>query len=327
MREHLGYFGPLWRWASLGLIFVCARELLSPSPKAVEGTLLLLVIGLALFSYEIYRRLFPRSVTRNGTSFDLYKRGRHLGSFDFELSQGWRAQRASRDLIRWTAISVLVMCGGVGTALSDGSSRKGLAVFAFGALSLAALLHDRLRLSTLIAPTEDDVVTITLLKSDAQALLHTGTRASGGQAHVRSEPHAEASPSPSSVIALRKTADTGTFARYQPFDDNREVIVRRGRELGHDYGLSMRRRAVKVGGVDFELVTYQQILSPPVQVPGQPSLADSGQYRPISEVLYLPDAEVLIRREPNGFSSAELELILQAITPAAIPAARRQASR
>jgi hypothetical protein len=37
-------------------------------------------------------------------------------------------------------------------------------------------------------------------------------------------------------------------------------------------------------------------------------------YKPESEVLYLPDAEVLIRREPSGFSNAEVEEILAAIS-------------
>ena len=47
-----------------------------------------------------------------------------------------------------------------------------------------------------------------------------------------------------STIALMKTADTGTFARYVPFDDQREVIVRRGRELG----FPIRLRALAAQG-------------------------------------------------------------------------------
>ena len=51
-----------------------------------------------------------------------------------------------------------------------------------------------------------------------------------------------------STIELKKTADTGTFARYVPFDDQREVLVRRGKELGFQYGLEQSRRMVRVKG-------------------------------------------------------------------------------
>jgi len=34
----------------------------------------------------------------------------------------------------------------------------------------------------------------------------------------------------------------------------------------------------------------------------------------VSEVLFLPDAEVLIRRAPDGFTDAEVEKILAAIS-------------
>jgi hypothetical protein len=119
-----------------------------------------------------------------------------------------------------------------------------------------------------------------------------------------------------STIELKKTADTGTFARYVPFDDQREVIVRRGKELGFQYGAELSRRTVKVKGGEFALVKYQAILSPPPMRPGQqPMSAEAAKnYKPISDVLVLPDAEVLIRREPGGFTDAELEKILAAIT-------------
>lgn len=119
-----------------------------------------------------------------------------------------------------------------------------------------------------------------------------------------------------STIALKKTADTGTFARYTPFEDRREVIVRRGRELGASYGGELGRRTVKVKGGAVPLVKYQAILSPPPLKPGgKPMSAEAAKhYKPISEVLVLPDAEVLIRRDPDGFTDAEVDTILAAIS-------------
>ncbi len=119
-----------------------------------------------------------------------------------------------------------------------------------------------------------------------------------------------------STIELAKTADIGSFARYVPFGDRREVIVRRGKELGFWYGFELGRRKVKVEGGEFELVKYQNRLSPPPLLPGQQRLSGAAarQYEPITEVLFLPDAELLIPREPDGFTDAEVEKILAAIS-------------
>jgi hypothetical protein len=119
-----------------------------------------------------------------------------------------------------------------------------------------------------------------------------------------------------SIITLTKTADTGSFARYVPFGDTREVIVRRGKELGFRYGFEQSRRMVQVRGGEFALVTYQELLSPPPLLPGQEPLSAGAvkQYEPVFEVLFLPDAEVLIPREPNGFTDVEVERILGAIS-------------
>jgi len=38
------------------------------------------------------------------------------------------------------------------------------------------------------------------------------------------------------------------------------------------------------------------------------------RYQPESEVLFLPDAEVVLRREPDGFSDREVEVILGKIS-------------
>lgn len=119
-----------------------------------------------------------------------------------------------------------------------------------------------------------------------------------------------------SAIELPKTANTGSFARYVPFGDRREVIVRRGKELGVRYGFEQGRRMVQIQGGEFALVTYQNLLSPPPLVPGQEPLSAEAakQYEPVFEVLFLPDAEVLIPREPSGFTDAEVERILGAIS-------------
>jgi hypothetical protein len=127
----------------------------------------------------------------------------------------------------------------------------------------------------------------------------------------------EAKPMPGkSRIALKCTADGDTFARYVPFGDQREVIVRRGKEMGFNYGSEKSRRMVTIKGHKFPLVRTQAILSPPPMHPGQKPMSKEAakNYKPESEVLYLPDAEVLIRREPQGFSSAEVEKILAAIS-------------
>ena len=128
---------------------------------------------------------------------------------------------------------------------------------------------------------------------------------------------ADKAPMPTrSRLNLKCTADTGTFARYVPFADAREVIVRRGREMGFRYGAEMSRRTVTVKGVEFTLVRYQAILSPPPMRPGQkPMSAEAAKhYKPESEVLRLPDAEVLLRRAPDGFSDEEVQKILEAIS-------------
>jgi len=119
-----------------------------------------------------------------------------------------------------------------------------------------------------------------------------------------------------SIIELPKTADTGSFARYVPFGDTREVIVRRSSELGFPYGFVLSRRMVKVAGGEFELVKYRNLLSPPPLVPGQEPLSAEAakHYAPVVEVLFLPDAEVLIPREPDGFTDAEVAKILAAIS-------------
>ena len=60
---------------------------------------------------------------------------------------------------------------------------------------------------------------------------------------------------------------------------------------------------VQVRGGEFALVTYEDLLSPPPLLPGQePMPAEAAKpYGPLFEVFYLPDAEVLIPREPDGF--------------------------
>ncbi len=115
-------------------------------------------------------------------------------------------------------------------------------------------------------------------------------------------------------LLLPITYDNGTFARFVPFGDAREVIVRRGKEIGScSYGLEQSRRTVTLGGLEVPVVRYQAILSPPVLPPGAAPIVDEGQYRPISDVIHLPDAEILVRRKPGGFSDTEMERILAAI--------------
>jgi len=105
------------------------------------------------------------------------------------------------------------------------------------------------------------------------------------------------------------------FARLVPFNDGREVIVRRGSELGFAYGMASPRPPVVLAGIRVPVVHYLAILSPPVLAPGaKPMSAEAAAaYQPESDVYYLPDADLMIRRVPMGFSDAEVAKILAAI--------------
>lgn len=115
-------------------------------------------------------------------------------------------------------------------------------------------------------------------------------------------------------IDLPKIADTGVFARYVPFGDKREVIVRRGTELGHHYGFEKATRRVRISGTEYEVVTYEGILSPPPLRPGQAPNPEADElYHPTYDVLYLPGVEAMIPRRPKGFVDSEVQKILQSI--------------
>ena len=112
-------------------------------------------------------------------------------------------------------------------------------------------------------------------------------------------------------------ANTGTFARYQPFSDDRQIIVRRGAGLGHDYGLRHPdERHVAISGIDVTITSHTQTLSPPTLDPGdEPLTSDAAaRYRQAYDVLWLPDAEVMIPRSPEGFTDHEVEQIISTIT-------------
>lgn len=115
-------------------------------------------------------------------------------------------------------------------------------------------------------------------------------------------------------IALPSTVDTGNFARFVPFGDGREVIVRRGRETGFHYGFEQSRRRVKLVGGEFDLIKYEGMISPPIMMAGQSPGGDD-DYHPVSDVLYVPGVEALIPRRPvrRGFTDDEVERILAAI--------------
>ena len=117
-------------------------------------------------------------------------------------------------------------------------------------------------------------------------------------------------------IAFPSTADSGKFARYAPFGDGREMIVRRGASTGYHYGFEKVKRRVKLEGGEFDLVTYESLLSPPALIPGQAVIPDAGDnYGPVYDVLYLPEVEVMIPRRPvkRGFTDAEVGQILKGI--------------
>src|SRR5687768_9992377 len=91
-----------------------------------------------------------------------------------------------------------------------------------------------------------------------------------------------------------------SFTRCVPFADGREVIVRRGAALGHDYGLPVGERTVSIGGSSVVLSRYRQLLSPPPLRPGEVPMSpqQAQNYTPESEVVRTAGMEVLIRRTP-----------------------------
>jgi uncharacterized protein (DUF952 family) len=116
-------------------------------------------------------------------------------------------------------------------------------------------------------------------------------------------------------IDLPVAFESPVFARHVPFGDGRQVIVRRGSELGFDYGLPEPQRPITLHGIEVPVVRYRSILSPPVFAPGQAPMSReaAAAYQPVSDVYFLPDADLLVRREPAGFDDGEVARILAAI--------------
>lgn len=119
-----------------------------------------------------------------------------------------------------------------------------------------------------------------------------------------------------SRIDLPRAAGNEHFARFVPFGDGREIVVLRGKELGKHHGLPQGSRRVRIERWELPLERSMTQLSPPPLMPGQQPMSwqAAKRYQPEMEVLYLPDAEVLIHREPDGFSDAEVQKIVAAIT-------------
>jgi len=141
---------------------------------------------------------------------------------------------------------------------------------------------------------------------------------SGLPAHAPVSPLPAQRPLPpalTSRIDLPNSAAGKSFARLVPFGDGREVIVRRDGATAH-YGLEQGQRLVAIAGHEFLVVRYVALLSPPVLRPGEAPMSPEAarSYKPEYDVLYLPDAEVLIPREPRGFSDAEVGRILAAVS-------------
>ncbi|MCB9555273.1 MAG: hypothetical protein H6707_04160 [Deltaproteobacteria bacterium] len=115
-----------------------------------------------------------------------------------------------------------------------------------------------------------------------------------------------------SQLQLPCTFDNGRFARFVPFGDGREVIVRRGSERGFDYGLPQGEREVELAEERFTVTRYVALLSPPLARPGSPAI-DPARFKPEVEVLRLPDAELMLPRQPDGFSDDEVAQIFAAV--------------
>ena len=110
-------------------------------------------------------------------------------------------------------------------------------------------------------------------------------------------------------VVWRKTFDSGSFARFQVL--GKEVVVRRGVELGYHYGgLKTCEREVTLGGKTHVLKTFRLVLSPPALGQTQQPVTETGQYRPEYDVLFLCGAEVMFPRRPSGFSDEEMVVLL-----------------
>ncbi|MEO0869543.1 MAG: hypothetical protein AAFY17_14120 [Cyanobacteria bacterium J06642_11] len=119
-----------------------------------------------------------------------------------------------------------------------------------------------------------------------------------------------------SIIDIEGVSSNQTFARGRPFGDEREVIVRRGDEMGKRFDFELHRRPLQLGGQSVEVIRFRTILSPPPHTPGQALMHDVGQYQPEYDMIVLSDAEITIPRLPNGsrsFSDQEVEQIVQRI--------------
>ena len=89
------------------------------------------------------------------------------------------------------------------------------------------------------------------------------------------------------------------------------MVLRCGKELGHNYGTPLSRRTIEVTGISYTLIRYRALLSPPPATPRLPPLAADAldAYRPEYEVLCLPEHEVLFPRLPQGFTDDEVDAI------------------
>ncbi len=147
------------------------------------------------------------------------------------------------------------------------------------------------------------------------------TRRVAGSAIAARFPLAAVAQAPDELAPIRSRFDLPVdsegpkFARLVPFEDGREVIVRRESELGFNYGMGSPRPAVTLHGIRVPVIHYVSILSPPVLAPGAKPMSReaAAAYQPECDVYYLPDADLMIRRVPKGFSDAEVAKILAAI--------------
>jgi hypothetical protein len=116
-------------------------------------------------------------------------------------------------------------------------------------------------------------------------------------------------------LAFAAVQEAPGFARYRPFNDEREILLRRGggaREIRLDPPFVSAMGPARIGPFVVEVVRMQQVLSPPVMEPGRPP-TNPEDYRPVDDILLLPDGELLIRRSPRGFSDMEVSRILAGI--------------
>jgi len=105
-------------------------------------------------------------------------------------------------------------------------------------------------------------------------------------------------------------ADPRDNASYQPFDDGREIRIRRDDATYRSGGLSAGQQTIVIGDREVVLRRFRWVLSPPALAPGQQPFGDDGSYTPISDFVTVGGRVIQLPRRPRGFTDDEVRTII-----------------